>query len=365
MRYKTTSPDAVAEARKVLDAGGIVAFPTETVYGLAVRADLPDALGRLRDLKDRPQRPFTVHIGRREQVRAYIDPVPAPARQLMRRAWPGPLTLVLPVSPSGLTTEAWRGDIQRQLCYEGTIGFRCPDHPAATELLVDQPGPVVAPSANPAGKPPATSAEMVLDWLDGRIDCVLDGGPSRLAKASTIAAVGADGTVRLLREGAYDQRMLEDMMRRRILFVCTGNTCRSPMAEVLARLELAEQLGCEPDALADRGWDIQSAGVAAVSGAPAAPESQQAVAELGGDLSAHRSQPAGSELINSSDLIFCMTDQHRTAVLDVAPTASQRVLLLDETGPIGDPIGAGIDTYRQVAEHIQQAIRTRMSEILP
>lgn len=153
-------------------------------------------------------------------------------------------------------------------------------------------------------------------------------------------------------------------MQRRILFVCTGNTCRSPMAEGLARVELAQRLGCEPDRLAESGFEVASAGVSAAPGAPATPEAVQAAAEYGADLTGHRSQGATAELINSADLIFCMTDQHRTALLHLVPTAAQRTLLLSETGAIADPIGAGVDQYRRTAESIREAVLNRMSEIV-
>ena len=177
-------PAALAEAAKILRGGGLVAFPTETVYGIAADAGNPKAIERLNQVKGRPpDKPYSMHLYAPEQMGAFVTSVPPLAATLIERFWPGPLTIVVPAKGGG------------------TIGFRLPDHPIARAFLKACDVPVVAPSANRSGLPPPTDAKEVLAALDGALDCVLDGGPTRLGKESTVVEV-TGGRIEVRREGA-------------------------------------------------------------------------------------------------------------------------------------------------------------------
>ena len=354
---------AVARGVEVLGGGGLVAFPTETVYGLAAGVASAEAMARLREVKQRPDRPFTVHIGRREQVADYVaDPSPR-ARWLMRKAWPGPVTVVLPTD-GRLARDEWNGRLAERVCHEGKVALRFPDHPVAQGILAAVGDPVVVPSANLAGAKPPTCAEDVLAVLKGRIDLVIDAGPARLGMASSIVAFDSEGRCQILREGAYESRTLEAMMCWQILFVCTGNTCRSPIGEGLARLELSRRLGCRQEQLPEQGWRVISAGTVAFGGSPASGEAVQVATELGAKIAGHQNQALTAELINLSDLIFCMAGHHLQEVIALSPSAAPRACLLDAGGDIADPIGASVDVYRDVAGRIHRAILARMDTIL-
>jgi len=177
-------PALLAEAAQILRGGGLVAFPTETVYGLGADATNPAAIERLNRVKGRsPDKPYSLHIHAPDQVGAFVPSVPPLAATLMARFWPGPLTIVLPGADGK------------------TVGFRLPDHPIARAFLKACGVPVVAPSANRSGSPPPTDANEVLEALDGSVDCLLDGGPTRLGRESTVVEV-RDGRVEIRREGA-------------------------------------------------------------------------------------------------------------------------------------------------------------------
>jgi L-threonylcarbamoyladenylate synthase len=185
-------PTPIAEAAAVLESGGIVAFPTETFYGLGVAALDAAAVRRLFALKQRPEsRPILVLIDDPGQIERFAF-LPISARELIVRHWPGALTLVVPardVVPTALTAGT------------GTIGVRQPGHAVARALVAALRAPVTAPSANRSGGPPPTRAADVLDVFGGEIDVILDAGPTPGGLPSTVLDVTVDPP-RLLREGA-------------------------------------------------------------------------------------------------------------------------------------------------------------------
>jgi L-threonylcarbamoyladenylate synthase len=188
-------PALLAEAARLLRAGGLVSFPTETVYGLGADATNPKAIDRLNRVKGRPpEKPYSLHLHAPEQMRAYVAKVPPQAKRLIERFWPGPLTIVLP-SKDG-----------------STVGFRLPDHPVARAFLASCGVPVAAPSANRSGSPPPIDAQEVLAALGGEVDCVLDAGPTRLGRESTVVEV-AGGRVEIRREGAISQQAIAEALK--------------------------------------------------------------------------------------------------------------------------------------------------------
>jgi protein-tyrosine phosphatase len=231
-------------------------------------------------------------------------------------------------------------------------------------LLEAVDGPVVAPSANLAGQASPRDAQDVLDSLDGRIDLLLDGGPTRYGADSTIVRFDPAGRWNLLRKGVYDQRMIERLLGWTIIFVCTGNTCRSPLGAALAVKMLAERQDVLPKDLVAKGFEVLSAGLFAADGLGATPEACEAAEALGAKIGQHRSQRLTSELIHRADLLFCMTESHVQQVLRMAPWAASKVRRL-ASQDISDPIGGGSEQYRRTAEQIQQALQESLDRELP
>lgn len=363
----TGSPAALAEAARegaqALMRGQLVGFATETVYGIAALASDAEAMRRLRNIKSRPDGPFSLHLADLAEVKRYIQNIPPRARWLMEKAWPGPITLLLETGGKFADPDLRRlRGLHAQMTHNNVLGIRCPDEPVARLMLRATNGPVVAPSANPAGAPSPRNADEVLQTLRGQIDLLIDSGPSRYGKESSIVRIDRNGEWTLLRKGVYDERMISRFLRKKIGFICSGNTCRSPIASGLAKKFLAETLGCEVGELRNRGLEVFSAGLFASTGAPPAPEAVQAVRNRRGDISHHKSRKLTPDLIKSSDLLFCMTASQVDEVRRLAEDAATKVYLLDETASISDPIGGGADVYERTAEQIDQAVRRRMRE---
>lgn len=195
----------IARAAQILRDGGLVAVPTETVYGLAARADDEAAVARIFAAKGRPRfNPLIVHVADMDAAEELVT-MDDRARALATRFWPGPLTLVLPRRPDARLASAIHAGLP-------TLAVRCPAHPAMRAVLEEVRVPLAAPSANASETVSPTSAAHVLATLDGRIDAVLDAGATERGLESTIAALRDDGGWSLLREGPITREELEPLL---------------------------------------------------------------------------------------------------------------------------------------------------------
>jgi tRNA threonylcarbamoyl adenosine modification protein (Sua5/YciO/YrdC/YwlC family) len=329
----------IREAARLIASGGLVAFPTETVYGIGCNAEDSAAVERLRAVKARPEeKPFTLHIAEREAVARLVEKVPAAAEKLMRRYWPGPLTIVCPSADGS------------------GVGLRMPSNRIALELLRRCRAPVYAPSANLSGQEPAKTAQEVAKSLGHNLDLILDGGPTSLKEASTVVRVSEEGW-EVLRHGSIAPDMIQRTLGRTIVFVCTANSCRSPMAEYQCKEMLAERLGCSIEELPDRGYSVLSAGTAAMWDLPASTNAREAMRRRGLDMSRHKSRPITPGLIEDADAIYVMARHHQDSILSVMPEAGPKVRMLDPTGrDVSDPVGGSVDVFVRCGQNIRQLL---------
>ena len=356
--------DKIKSAAGLLDSGGLVAFPTETVYGIACAARA-DAINRLDRVKGRTAgKYYTLHIPDRPSVGRYVPKIPPRGRKLVEKAWPGPLTAVFQLDRNDLGKQSEIIDTQAFdiLYHDGTVGIRCPDNEIAQKLLTFAAKPIIAPSANLTGRAPAVNAEQVMAEFNGKIDLILDGSQCKYKNSSTVVKI-TPNDVKILRQGVYSEAEIAEMSLMRILFVCTGNTCRSPMAEFFCRKFLSEKLNCDIDKLEQMGYKVTSSGVMDAMGFGTTGEVVEICRQKGIDATGHRNRTLTTEQIEQSDYIYVMTRGHRDRILELSPAAASKCKLLDENGAVADPIGGDIEVYKRCAQHIEKALKIRISEI--
>ena len=340
-------PAVVAEAARVLREGGLVAFPTDTVYGLAVVAGNAAATDRLYELKGRPaHQPCAYLLPDRDALLAHVPVLPPIAVRLADRWWPGPLTLVVPDAEGQLT------------------GLRLPGDGLSRSLAQATGEPLLQTSANLAGQPPATDGASVAEALGRQIDLLLDAGRTPSRVASTVVEVNDVGWS-LLREGALSEAEVRSVACDTYLSVCSGNICRSPMADALLARETAALLGCEPTDLEARGYRFISAGIIAVDGITITPEAETAGSELGVDLRGHRSRRVSAEILAETTRAYGMDGGHIDFLTSYFRERPDDLELLDPDGAdIRDPYGKSLRMYRRVAKKIEQACTRRATEIV-
>jgi protein-tyrosine phosphatase len=355
--------DHIRLAAEQLRQGKLVVLPTETVYGVAAALNRPDALKRLRETGasggNGPPHPFIPHLAHPEDALQFLGDVGDFGRRCIRKLWPGPVGLVFDVPADRRAAVAAALKLTESELYQnGSITLRCLENPVARDVIDFTGTPLAAVKA---GQNQSADGQAIAAELGARVDLVLDAGPPRYSKPSTIVRVKADG-YEIVRAGIYDQRIIERLLRTTILFVCSGNTCRSPMAEAITRRLLSEKLHVPEDELDKKGVQVVSAGAMAMPGSPATPAAVVAVREQGADLSRHRSRPLTVELIHQADMIFTMGRAHARAVTTLVPSAAEKVATLDPQGDIEDPIGGDSSLYQQLAGELRTLIEKRLQE---
>jgi protein-tyrosine phosphatase len=338
--------EILVEPAMVLAEGGLVAFPTETVYGLGTNANIPWAVKRLSEVKNSPEgRPFTFHLASGDDIYRYTTKVPRLALRLMRAYWPGAITLVLP------SANNW-------------IGLRVPDHFVARDLINFSKVSVVAASANIAEEQPPTDAQTIIKTLGDKIDIIIDAGPSRVGISSTVVKIPDDNKFEILRDGSITKNDIHRFTYKMILFICSGNTCRSPMASGLLKKILSNKLNISIQELENKGYKIISAGTSAIYNSSASNNAITVMKEIDVDISDHRSQPVTLTMIEEADEIYVMTKGHLTTLKEWVPLIAERIKLLDPSGEdISDPIILDKDGYQSTLNKIKQGLDKIIKEI--
>ncbi|WP_254508793.1 Sua5/YciO/YrdC/YwlC family protein [Anatilimnocola floriformis] len=345
--------DVVHRAVQALVEGKLVAFPSETVYILAASALNPMAVQRLAAIRKMPaNEPLTLAIRSTDDALDFAPQMPPLGLRLARRCWPGPVTLEVEDAQIESVIQRLPQEVQTLVAPEKRIRMRVPAHDLLLGVLRLVAGPLVMCGARRPDDPDTITGKEALERLGSQVDLLIDEGRSRFGQRSSLVRIEGN-QLKVVRSGMFTEANLKRMASWMVVVVCTGNTCRSPMAEVLLRKRLAEKLGRMPDKLEDHGVLVLSAGIAAAPGGRAATEAIAIMNERGLDLSQHESQPLSDRLVRYADLIITMTRGHREAIVNHWPDAAPRTFVLSRNrGDVADPIGGPADLYRKCADQI-------------
>jgi protein-tyrosine phosphatase len=225
--------------------------------------------------------------------------------------------------------------------------------------------PLIQTSCNRTGEPPAVDGAGVVDILGEEVDLLLDAGRSPGGDSSTVV-VCDEVSFSVVRKGAMPTARIIRAATDLVLVVCTGNLCRSPLAEALLRSEVAGRLGCEPEEVVRHGWRFASFGTTAPSGEPATEHTLTVAQEMGLDLSGHRSCPFRISRVREATRLFGATRQHIDFLLPYVHDRPEALDLLHPEGKdIPDPYSRSLKVYRRSAELIRVACEKRAAELIP
>lgn len=361
LRDVTDRRDVIHRAVQSLSCGELVALPSEAGYVLTGAA-LAEGTGVH---FGNPTGETTLLLRAADEAIDFLPSLPTVGIRFAKRCWPGPLILRAPASAANGFVTALPENNQSVVVVDGRMSLRVSSHPVLSEVAKLARGPLLLREIDA----PIKNADFTATpWAQATLVVTENSATDSQAKTSaedqtTIVQVDSNGGWTIERIGATPENRLQVAACELILFCCTGNTCRSPMAESLFRHLLCERLKCSPSELTKRGYLIASAGLAADYGSPASRESIEMMRRRGLDLKNHTSQPLTDRLIEHADRCYTLTNGHRAAILDAHPEMSDRVQVLARDGSdISDPFGGGIDDYAACAASIEQHITKILNE---
>jgi protein-tyrosine-phosphatase/tRNA A37 threonylcarbamoyladenosine synthetase subunit TsaC/SUA5/YrdC len=355
--------DVVHLAVQALAEGQVIALPTEAGYVLAASGLQPEAVERLLPWLESGTR-LTLCLRSADEAIDYAPGLTAVGQRVANQLLPGPLCLNLPADdPDALLSQLPSTTQLLLLRQGGWLQVGLDAHPAVTHILRLHPGPLVWHRLNP-------EADSVLQAIGGRdqqppIGLSIDAGPPKYRGGVTEVEI-AGNRLRTVRPGPIDPSLLQQAAQLVILLICTGNTCRSPMAQVLLEKQLRSRFA---EAFAGSGPPpaaVLSAGTSAMSGGYASAEAVEAMQRVGCDLSQHRSRPVSSSLLQRADMVLTLTAGHRAAVVGRWPQWAAKVRLLDPDGQdVSDPFGGPLELYQACASQIEHYTQYWVDHIHP
>ncbi len=346
--------DVVHLSVQALVEGHLVAFPTETSYEFVASAIKPESIERLMQVLPAGYGKVTLMMRSPEEASDFAPDLSPVAKRIAVRGWPGPLALeVSDGHPDSLVRQLPESAQALLSAPDGRIALRIPMHDALNQVAKMAVGPLImAPARNAQGKL-VVSAEQ----LDTRNLClVVDDGLTQYQGEPTVIRV--DGNrCKIFRKGVIEPEALGGLSQLIVLLVCTGNTCRSPMAQAMMQSKLETKFSTLFSASSIKPAVACSAGISAMAGGRASIEAVNAMQEKGLNLQRHESSPLSQRLVERADMILTMTSSHRQAIVSRWPNLANKTFPISmDGGEISDPFGGPIEMYRACASQLDRCL---------
>ncbi|HID38440.1 MAG TPA: threonylcarbamoyl-AMP synthase [Calditrichaeota bacterium] len=362
----------IAKAAAVLKSGGIIAYPTDTLYGLGVDALNEKALSRLYLLKQRGGKtPVSLMVYDLKSIEEYSGKLEPEIKEYLKKLLPGKITVLLPRKDKDVLPDLFRITKGKKL------GFRIPGHNVCSALSKAFPNPITTTSANISGKPNAVNVQAIIAQFGDKLDLILDAGPVTAKQGSTIIDFTKIPFL-VMREGQVSLKILRQKLpgvplRKRkekftITFICSGNICRSPLAMGILRAMLARTKY-------RKVVEVDSAGTLNLAGQRVHEYSYEVAKENKIDLAKHISRPITDRMMQNAQLIICMALNHYTHLRSIYPQYRDKIIMLKQwkrpknlSNPsIADPIGHPRDffgeTYREIHKELKRIFPFLIQEI--
>ena len=346
--------EACDQVIRHLVQGDCVVLPTESTYEIVASALHPDAVANLCRVGGSP----AIVLSDYPTLFDWLPLLKGAGARLIRKLGAGPVVLSADANYRAGLWAQLPARVRELLAPADRLSVRWPAHAITDELCRTNLPLVSAPLES------ALTAAAAASLVGETTACIVDAGPAHIGMPPS--RVEADGRrLRLTRPGGLSREHFDALVICRIVFVCTGNTCRSPMAQALCKKQLADRLGCSVAELHQHGFLVQSAGLAATMGADASPESVVVATEHGADLAHHKSSMMTMELLQWADHVFAMTSGHWYTLLSATPAGLVEPRMLSpEYIDVSDPIGGELADYRTCAQQILECLEQRVPELL-